>query len=154
MAGEWAKRDRYGRILGKVVSGGRDVCLEPVRPGMAWHYKHFQGEQSPEDRRLYAEAETEARAARWGLWADLAPTPPCDFRRGGRPPTRSAQTSGGSREDAGVASEPAVETVYVTRTGEKYHREGCRCLRGSRIPTPLREARKRFGPCSVCRPPP
>lgn len=45
-------------------------------------------------------------------------------------------------------------TVYVTRTGEKYHRDGCRYLRQSRITTTLKAALQRgFGPCSVCRPP-
>jgi hypothetical protein len=49
--------------------------------------------------------------------------------------------------------DPATITVYVTRTGGKYHRDGCRYLRRSRIPMSLREAARRFGPCSVCRPP-
>ena len=44
-------------------------------------------------------------------------------------------------------------TVYVTRTGEKYHRDGCRYLRQSRIPMSLAEASKRFDPCSACKPP-
>jgi endonuclease YncB( thermonuclease family) len=33
---EWEKRDRYGRIVGKVTFGGRDAKLEQVRAGMAW----------------------------------------------------------------------------------------------------------------------
>ncbi|PYR93562.1 MAG: hypothetical protein DMF84_09170 [Acidobacteria bacterium] len=45
------------------------------------------------------------------------------------------------------------ETVYVTRTGAKYHRDGCRYLRSSRIPMKLKDAAKSYGPCSVCRPP-
>lgn len=43
--------------------------------------------------------------------------------------------------------------VYVTRTGAKYHRAGCRYLARSMIPMPLKEAAARYGPCSVCRPP-
>lgn len=43
--------------------------------------------------------------------------------------------------------------VYVTETGKKYHREGCRYLAKSKIPVSLEEARKRgYEPCSVCRP--
>ena len=57
---ECGKHDRYGRVLGKVLVGGGDACLEQVRAGMAWHYKHYENEQSPADRRLYAEAEREA----------------------------------------------------------------------------------------------
>jgi micrococcal nuclease len=44
-------------------------------------------------------------------------------------------------------------TVYVTRTGTKYHRWGCRYLRKSAIPMKLSEARKIYSPCSVCKPP-
>lgn len=52
-----------------------------------------------------------------------------------------------------AAQDPKSITVYVTRTGEKYHRDGCRYLRQSRIPMSLAEAVKRFDPCSVCKPP-
>jgi hypothetical protein len=60
-----------------------------------------------------------------------------------------------SARSPGVAArqDPATITVYVTRTGEKYHRDGCRYLSRSRIPMPLKEAAKRFAPCSVCKPP-
>jgi endonuclease YncB( thermonuclease family) len=37
---EWSKHDRYRRIVGKVMLDGRDICLEQVRVGMAWHYKY------------------------------------------------------------------------------------------------------------------
>ena len=43
--------------------------------------------------------------------------------------------------------------VYVTRTGEKYHRAGCQYLRQSAIPMSLTQARTRYSPCSVCGPP-
>jgi len=44
------------------------------------------------------------------------------------------------------------DTVYITRTGKKYHRSGCRYLSKSKIPIELTEAIKRYSPCSVCRP--
>lgn len=51
-------------------------------------------------------------------------------------------------------TEPQKEvTVYVTRTGTKYHREGCRHLRRSKIPRSLSEIAGRYEPCGVCRPP-
>jgi endonuclease YncB( thermonuclease family) len=77
---EWAKRDRYGRIVGKVLLDGRDICLEQVRAGMAWHYKHFQNEQTEEERRIYAGAESEARVRKIGLWVEKNPTPPWEYR--------------------------------------------------------------------------
>jgi hypothetical protein len=47
----------------------------------------------------------------------------------------------------------ASETVYVTKTGEKYHRESCRHLAKSKISISLDDAKKRYTACSVCRPP-
>ena len=44
-------------------------------------------------------------------------------------------------------------TVYVTRTGKKYHRDGCSSLRRSKIPISLAEAKQQYGPCSRCNPP-
>ncbi len=55
---EYQKRDRYGRIVGKVLLDGVDACLEKIKTGFAWHYKKYQHEQSPEDRRLYADPKT------------------------------------------------------------------------------------------------
>ncbi len=122
---EWEKRDRYGRVLGKVLVGGRDVCLEQVRAGMAWHYKYYQDEQSPDDRRLYAGAEREARAARRGLWSDPAPVPPWDFRRGGREPSRKSppravsMPSADQTPDTGQGNPEA--RVWVNTNSGVYH---------------------------------
>jgi len=44
-------------------------------------------------------------------------------------------------------------TVYITRTGSKYHRPGCRYLSKSKIPMTLNDAKQHYGPCSVCKPP-
>lgn len=45
------------------------------------------------------------------------------------------------------------QTVYVTKTGSKYHQDGCRYLSKSRIPMSLSNAKRSYGPCSVCNPP-
>ena len=78
----WYKRDRYKRLVGEVSINGTDLCLEQIKAGMAWHYKHYQSEQTPKDRTLYAEAEVAARVSRHGLWADASPIPPWNFRNG------------------------------------------------------------------------
>ena len=44
-------------------------------------------------------------------------------------------------------------TVYVTKTGKKYHRGSCSSLRRSKIPISLAEAKRRYSPCSRCNPP-
>ncbi len=57
---DYSKYDRYQRVLGKVLVNGKDVNLEQVEDGMAWHYKKYQGEQSASDRIKYSDAEREA----------------------------------------------------------------------------------------------
>lgn len=82
---EFGKKDRYGREVGKVLLDGEDVNLELVRLGLAWHYKAYEREQSPQDRLAYARAEQQARHRRQGLWRDAGAVPPWEFRKAGRP---------------------------------------------------------------------
>jgi endonuclease YncB( thermonuclease family) len=77
---ETEKRDRYGRQIGKVLVDGQDVNLVQVERGMAWFYRQYQREQSPNDRKLYEAAEDAAKAGKRGLWRDAEPVPPWDFR--------------------------------------------------------------------------
>ena len=77
----WDKRDRYGRMVGKVLLDGRDVNLAMVQAGLAWHYKAYALEQSEEDRLTYSRAEDSARRSRTGLWVDPHPMAPWDWRR-------------------------------------------------------------------------
>ena len=57
VAVEWNERDRYQRVLGKVLLNGKDVNLEQIKAGLAWHYKQYDKGQRPADRKLYAEAQ-------------------------------------------------------------------------------------------------
>jgi hypothetical protein len=53
-----------------------------------------------------------------------------------------------------LAADVYTQTVYITRTGSKYHTAGCRYLRRSSISVDLKTALSQgYGPCSVCRPP-
>ncbi|MFC7477542.1 thermonuclease family protein [Dankookia sp. GCM10030260] len=69
--------DRYGRTIGRVYAGRRDVNAEMVRRGAAWVYDRYN-----RDPKLPA-LEAEARAARRGLWAlpEAARMPPWEWRR-------------------------------------------------------------------------
>ncbi len=80
---EYEKRDRYKRIVGKVLLSGEDVNLRQIEAGLAWHYKKYEMEQSAEDRALYAAAEVEAREAKRGLWVEPEPEPvaPWEWRK-------------------------------------------------------------------------
>lgn len=77
---EGNKTDRYGRTIGKVIVDGVDCGLRQVQHGFAWHYKAYAKEQSAMDRVTYAEAESQAATHKSGLWSELHPTPPWEFR--------------------------------------------------------------------------
>ena len=91
----YSKRDRYGRLIGKVMVADPsctartcpktlDAGLAQITTGMAWWYRHYAREQSAEDAGAYEFAEQEARARHTGLWRDPDPTAPWDWRRASR----------------------------------------------------------------------
>jgi endonuclease YncB( thermonuclease family) len=75
------KKDRYGREVCAVFVGLRDVGLEQIGAGMAWHYKAYQHEQPTQERLVYAQEEESAKASRVGLWKDAKPVPPWEWRK-------------------------------------------------------------------------
>lgn len=89
---EFEKHDRYKREVGKILLTGRDVNLQQIEAGLAWHYKKYQSEQPPADRPTYSAAESYAASERRGLWRDPSPTPPWEFRKLKRGDSRSKST--------------------------------------------------------------
>jgi len=140
---EWKpdeKTDKYGRALLYLwrAPDGLFVNLEIVRQGYGHAYTKFPFKHMA----LFKHYEKKAREAKRGLWAPDAPK-------------ETKATAPAILPGVGKPKPPAQEevTVYVTRTGRKYHRVGCRYLRRSSIPMKLSEAKARYGPCSVCKPP-
>jgi len=78
--GRCHKKDRYGREVCTVYVALRDVGLEQIRTGMAWHYKAYQHEQPTQERLVYRDEENAAKEAKRGLWKDGKPVPPWEFR--------------------------------------------------------------------------
>ena len=69
--------DRYGRTVADVIlADGRILNHEPVRAGLAWRYRRY----APEIGTL-ARLEVAARDAKRGLWSQLNPVPPWDWRK-------------------------------------------------------------------------
>ena len=90
---ETTKTYPYGRTVGKVwlqpsdcPTCGKtlDASLAQITAGMAWWYRYYAEEQSPEDRGRYESAEDEARTRKWGLWADPDPINPYEWRKAHR----------------------------------------------------------------------
>lgn len=131
--------DKYGRSVARVLVNGRDLSLELVKAGLAWHYKQYSSDTA------LANAEIVARQGEVGLWAMNNPVAPWDYRHG----TASTQ-----KEEVRAAPQKEQSvTVYITRTGAKYHRAGCQYLRKSATPISKADAIARgYSPCSRCTP--
>jgi endonuclease YncB( thermonuclease family) len=68
--------DRYGRTVATVyLDDGRELNLEIIKAGYAWHYRRYLVRQD------YAEAEAQARVEKLGLWSDPHAKPPWEWRR-------------------------------------------------------------------------
>ena len=125
------RTDTFGRLLAYLYRApdGLFVNLEIVRQGYGHVYTQFPFKHME----LFRYYGNRARTAGKGLY--------------GVPQARVPSLSA---ESTGVESEGEV---YVTRTGKKYHREGCISLGRSKIPISLAEAKERYGPCGRCNPP-
>jgi len=117
---------------------GLYVNLEIVRQG----YAAADAAPASKEGELLRYYEGVARRYQKGIWAPAEP--------GAKP---------AAGEDAGEQA-PSVKAdsnqivVYITKSGEKYHREGCQHLRKSARSIPLSEAvEKGYEPCKRCKPP-
>ena len=109
--------------------------LEIIRQG----YAKTQAEPDSEYAELLRHYERRAKRARKGVWA---PAPKTD---------KSAESRTSSEQPAPDADKI---TVYVTKSGKKYHKKGCQHLRRSSRAISLSEAvAKGYEPCSRCKPP-
>lgn len=72
--------DRYGRVVGRLLSDGRDVNRAMVERGAAWAFRRYLNDET------LIEAEARARRERVGLWSmsDAQTVAPWDWRRGVR----------------------------------------------------------------------
>lgn len=67
----------YGRQVCRIKLNGVDINLAMVKEGYAWAYKQYLERPHASE---YIEAENSARKARKGLWRDINPIPPWEFR--------------------------------------------------------------------------
>lgn len=125
------ERDGYGVLPAYVWTGGpgggEAACTGMLNAALILEGLARYGPKEPGLKYgdLFARLEAEARAAGRGVWRQDAAAPKADG-----------------------------EIVYVTEHGAKYHRAGCRFLKGGGTPLTLAEARvKGYTPCAVCKPP-
>lgn len=123
--------DRYGRVVARVFSDGRDVNRAMVEEGAAWTYREYLTDET-----LIA-TEARARQSRAGLWSmsDAQTVAPWEWRQGVRvgsgqtaaepsPPVRSLFASGGARPVAPAESQGDGD---FSCSGKRYCRQMSSC---------------------------
>lgn len=151
IADEAALEDRPGDASSAIRPSAMRVCLyrapdglfvnlEVVRQG----YATTASTPVFRQRDVFRAHEQAARKFGRGIHArqPTASVPPAQTSQ------RDPVAAGGARP-AGTAG----ETVYVTRSGKKYHRQTCQYVKNGGTPMSLAEASKKYEPCSRCRPP-
>ena len=104
---------------------GLYVNLELVRQG----YSRMDPTTLAGERKLFDIYQSRAQQAGKGLWSKRLPAEP-------------------------ATTLPGLTTVYITKSGKKYHLAQCQFLAKSRISINLDQSKERnFTPCKVCKPP-
>ncbi|HDL6704103.1 TPA: thermonuclease family protein [Yersinia enterocolitica] len=71
----YTQNDRYGRVLGRVVTmNGTEANRYMVQSGAAWVYERYNTDNSLPDLQRVAQEQKR------GLWADSNPVPPWEWR--------------------------------------------------------------------------
>ena len=124
--------DRYGRIVGRVSVGEKDLSTELVKAGLAWHYKQYSSDKT------LANAENQARNIRVGLWSLPNPKPPWEYRRQGRK-TQTLQTT--------LHGNVRSKVLHQSRC-RYYHCKNCTELFNLRTEA----ISAGYRPCKICKP--
>ncbi len=110
---------------------------EIVKQGYGMAYLRYPHRLEAE----FLEAELAARRAAIGMWAS-----PRKQKRG------TADKDAAFKEEL-RQTQQVEDTVYITRTGSKYHRTNCSYLRKSKTAITREEAIERgYEPCKRCKP--
>jgi endonuclease YncB( thermonuclease family) len=125
---DFQRKDKYDRTLAYVyLPDGTFVNAEMIKQGYSHAYTQYPFKYLDQFRTYERDARENGR----GLWGAQSPVSLL-----AQPPT----------------AVDGDQTVYVTRSGTKYHVAGCRSLARSQIPIALKNV-GRHGPCSLCNPP-
>ncbi|MGI6555686.1 MAG: thermonuclease family protein [Bacillota bacterium] len=136
-------RDRYGRLLRYIwLEPPAEVSEDSIRgklfnailllEGYAQVATYAPDVKYTDD--YFIRFQTEARELNKGLWG------------------LKSDAEESAHRNALDARDQQTSTVYVTNSGKKYHRDGCRYLKQNKVPMSLEEAQSQgYEPCSVCK---
>ena len=105
--------DRYGRSIGKIWLGDRDLNRELVAEGYAWVYRQYLTDKS------LLNDEQEARERHLGLWSLSNPVPPWEWRRGARgiPEPKDVDSSCGTKRYCREMASCSEAKFYLQECG-------------------------------------
>jgi len=132
-----SETDKYGRLLRYVyvTIDGREIFVNEEMIGIGYaQVMTISPDVKYAD--LFVDAQRNAKEVHRGLWKE------------------EEKQQAEEVEQQEKKQHPAGDyIVYITKTGSKYHRSGCRYLSRSKIPIMKSEAIARgYTPCSVCNP--
>jgi micrococcal nuclease len=108
--------DVHKRLVARVFRDGKDLSLELVKNGLAWHFTEFSHDP------VLAGAEREARLAKRGLWSDPKATPPWVWRR---QPHGAPGTASPIDDDAGPFYCNTASRVFHASSCKNAHCKNC-----------------------------
>lgn len=122
--------DRYGRSIATIFLEDKNINLEMVKAGYAWHYKKYSKDI------IFAAEEVISRKAKKGLWQDSNPVPPWEFRRTGR---KSKETN--------TSDDPNLKFWVTTSSGIR-HNSSCKNYKTTKGKATDENGGKRA--CKIC----
>ena len=107
--------DSHGRVVARVRVDGRDLSVDLLQAGLAWHYTDYSRDAG------LAAAERDARTAKRGLWSEPNALPPWVWRR----QPREIHVSRGPDDEAGPFVANTSSRVYHAASCQNAHCTNC-----------------------------
>ena len=136
--------DKYGRTVGVVTVDGLSVNQSLIENGYAWQYRKYCKASFCSD---WLKDEGRAKASGVGLWSDVDPEPPWEWRKGAR---------NSSYQKVSTAYEPVSSGYHGNVKSHKFHAPNCRhynCKNCTAVFGSRQEAIVAgYHPCGMCKP--
>lgn len=148
-------KDDFQCSDGKLKASDKNITFTTSKAGSYTIWAEHDGIKSNEltinveDKAAIAKKEAEEKAQKEAAAAQAQAEAEAQAQQ-------QAQAQAAAQAQAQAATQAQQNndpTVYITNTGGKYHRAGCRFLKQSQIEKHLSEVKGVYGPCGVCNPP-
>ena len=150
-------KDDFQCSDGKLKASDKNITFTTSKAGSYTIWAEHDGIKSNEltinveDKAAIAKKEAEEKAQKE---AEEKAKKEAEEKAAQEAAAAQAQAEAEAQQQAQAATQASNDpVVYITDTGGKYHRDGCRFLKQSKIETHLSEVQGVYGPCGVCHQP-